>query len=117
MNDCDKVWLYPMSSCSIENCKKEYDIPKGSETNMSVNGCELSPYFDCYYKALLEEKLVPCDDSGRTDINPQSITNKLATGFGKVPCNISGCSKDNYLSLDPRLFDVPRAEYLRLDQP
>lgn len=117
MSNPDIVWLYPESSCPQQTCAKSYPIPPGPPTNMSVNGCNLSPYFDCYYRATLGEKITPQAYTERRDLNPQVVYNKLAPNFGKIPCTTQGCPSPNYISQDPRLFDVPRAEYLRLDQP
>jgi len=120
----DKIYLYPQTSCSLGYCKKEYPIPQPPfiKTNLAVENCEQSPYFDCYYRAELKQEQEPRqtpdgkDVSGYTKLNPQTYLNKLATDFNELPCATSkGCSNPNYISMDPRLFSAPRAEYLPLD--
>lgn len=140
----DIVYLYPKSSCPTENCRKKYPETQGYKSNLSVNGCKVSDYFDCYDKLevsssiqpktysnfnssnkeakinsnfnsniFTEEKINPYEIN---EINPQAYTEKIAQGFNKVGCK-TDCKDAPYISLDPRLFNSPRADYLPLDRP
>jgi hypothetical protein len=117
----DIVYLYPKSSCPCETCLPSYPIPKdGPKSNLSVRGCQPSPYFDCYNRVELKSELQPRDQQGIYDLNPQAYTNKLAEGFDAVKCPSGcpvapGCPQPVYLSRDPRQFDSPRADYIPLD--
>jgi len=115
----DVVYLYPKTLCSTAQCKGEYNIPKnGTPTNMSVENCSLSPYYDCYYKAELNTKIEPKPHQGWRELNPQVYLNKLAKDFDKVPCQVCPENKDpQYISRDPRLFSNSRADYTVLDRP
>lgn len=122
----DTIQLYPKSSCPCNSCKKEYKIPTNlPRSNLAINGCKVSPYFDCYYKVSLGENLqpVPKQPYTITELNPQAYTNKLTSGFGKVPCQgvdsagVVNCQDPNFISQDPRLFNSTRPDYLRLDRP
>lgn len=117
----DVVYLYPKSSCPYENCMPSYPIPKdGPKSNLSVRGCEPSPYFNCYNRVEIKNDIQPQDEKGIYDLNPQAYTNKLAEGFDAVKCPSGcpvsqGCPQPVYLSRDPRQFDAPRADYIPLD--
>lgn len=112
----DTIQLYPKTSCP--SCKKEYKIPNNlPKSNLSINGCEVSPYFDCYYSAALKNSIQPTDNVGIYELNPQAYKGKLSEGFGKVPCQTDSCPENTWLSLDPRLYNSPRADYLVLDRP
>lgn len=113
----DIVYLYPKSSCPIENCLGSYPAPKGPRTNLSTNGCDASPYFDCYNRLELKREIQPQEKQGMYELNPQAYTNKIAEGFDKVGCPIQGCPTPSYISMDPRQFDSPRADYITLDRP
>lgn len=122
----DTIQLYPKSSCPCNSCKKEYKIPTNlPRSNLAINGCKVSPYFDCYYKVSLGENLQPVPEQPYTitELNPQAYTDKLASGFGKVPCQgvdsagVVNCQDPNFISQDPRLFNSTRPDYLRLDRP
>lgn len=115
------VYLYPKSSCPCETCLPSYPIPKdGPKSNLSVRGCQPSPYFECYNRVEMKREIQPQDISGISDINPQAYTNKLAKGFDAVKCPSGcpvapSCPQPVYLSRDPRQFDAPRADYMPLD--
>lgn len=117
----DIIYLYPKSSCPIENCQKSYPIPQGPKSNISVPGCEPSSYFDCYNRVELKKEIQPRDKQGWYELNPQAYTNKMSAGFDRVDCAnncpISGCVQPPYISMDPRLYDAAWAEYLPLDRP
>lgn len=115
------VYLYPKSSCPSETCLDSYPVPKdGPKSNLSVRGCEQSPYFDCYNRVEMKTEIQPTDNFGIYDINPQAYTNKLAEGFDAVKCPDGrpvepSCPQPVYLSRDPRQFDSIRADYMPLN--
>lgn len=121
----DTVYLYPKSSSLLSECKKSYPIPKNFiKTNLGVENCEVSPYFDCYYKAELKTEIQPRGitpggppSKGWDELNPQAYTSKMSPDFQKVPCKKPGCNDPSYISMDPRLFSSTRADYLILDRP
>lgn len=116
----DSVYLYPKSSCPCETCLPSYPIPNGPKSNLSIRGCEPSPYFDCYDRVEMKREIQPRDVAGIHDVNPQAYTNKLAEGFDAIKCSsgnpiATGCPQPVYLSRDPRQYDSVRAEYIPLD--
>lgn len=126
----DIVYLYPKTSCSLGACKGSYSIPQGPPTNLSVADSQadspaalptqklISPYFDCYYKAELQQNIQPICDTGTRVLNPQVYTSKIAEGFDKVGCSVAkGCPQPTFISRDPRQFNAARAEYLPIDTP
>ena len=114
----DTVYLYPKSSCPLENCQKSYPIPAGPKTNLGVANCVSSPYFDCYNRVELKTELQPQDKQGWYELNPQAYTDKVAENFDRVACCVSqACPRPTYISMDPRQYDSARAEYLPLDRP
>lgn len=114
----DTVYLYPKTSCYLGECKKSYPVSQGPRTNLSVRGCQVSPYFDCYYSALLKTEVQPQDTQGWYDLNPQAYSDKMAQDFNRVACKVAPtCPQPSFISMDPRLFDSPRADYLALDRP
>jgi len=119
----DSVYLYPKTLCPTGQCGNSYPIPQGKsgspiQTNLSVENCKVSPYFDCYSKVLLKNQLQPQDTQGWYDLNPQAYTDKISPDFNRVACKTaSTCPQPSYISMDPRLYDSPRADYLPLDRP
>lgn len=117
----DIVYLYPKSSCPCETCLPQYPIPKdGVKSNLSVRGCEYSPYFECSDRVEIKKDIQPTDQTGITDINPQAYTNKLSEGFDAMKCPngcpiASTCPPVVYLSRDTRQFNAIRADYMALD--
>lgn len=114
----DIVYLYPKTSCPCESCDQKFKESTGGETNLSVPECEISPFYDCCSRLNLGESIQPREKKGWVAVNPQVYTDKVATGFNKVGCQVaSGCSDPSYISADPRLFSGTRADYLALDRP
>ena len=115
----DRINLYPKTSCPCEESSKEYKIPSdGPKSNLSIRGHKPSPYFDYYDRAELKRQQQPTAKTGRYELNPQSITNKLAPDFGMIPCQTaSTCPNPSWISWDPRLFSATRVNYLPLDAP
>lgn len=114
----DNIMLYSKTSCPCENCERQYAIPTGNKTNLSVSGCTVSPYFDCYSKVEIKSQIEPTNKKNLYALNPQAYNNKLAEGFDKVACKTAPtCPEPSYISLDPRLYDSARATYLPLDRP
>lgn len=114
----DRIYLYPPTSCSLADCKKEYPVNKGVKTNLGIENCELSPYFDCYYRAEIKKNIEPCKTTGWRELNPSAYNDKMSPDFNKTTCApTKGCNDPSYISLDPRLFSSTRADYLPLDRP
>jgi hypothetical protein len=115
----DIVYLYPKTSCPIEECKKSYPIPVNYiETNLGVENGVVSPYFDCYNRVEISSDINPQKQIGIYEINPQCYEDKISPDFGKVPWKTPPCCPDvNYLSNDPRLLSTTRSDYLTLDRP
>jgi hypothetical protein len=111
----DTLNLYPKTSCP--DCRKEYVIPSGFPSNISVPGCEPSPYFECYERVILGEKLQPSDKEGWAEYNPNLYNSKMDKTFGKIPKSSGVCPGDSYTSSDPRQFDTLHAQWLPLDRP
>lgn len=114
----DKVNLYPKSSCP--ECKKEYPATQGIKSNLAVQGCSPSPYFDCYDRVSLQDSIQPNPNTGLILMNNYYNT-KLAPFFDAIDPKCRSCNQPstepNWISLDPRLYDATRAEYLPLDRP
>lgn len=111
----DKIQLYPKTSC-YSYCEKETPVnQKAPQSNLSYRGCSQPVFFNCYDRALLSEKIQPVEKSGYIELNDSVYTQKLAQGYGKVPCQIDG--NQTWVSLDPRLYDPTRNVYLYLDKP
>jgi len=115
----DTINIYPKTSCPCETMDKSYEIPKdGPKSNLSIRGDRLSGYFDYYDRVELNKEIQPSDKVGLYELNPQSYTNKIVPGFGMVPCQTDKtCPNPSWMSWDPRLFSVTRANYLPLDRP
>jgi hypothetical protein len=118
----DILYLYPKTSSPLGDCKREYDIPRGNQTNLSVEGCQISPYFDCWYEAELKRDVQPRppvpDNKNWYELNPQAYTDKMSPDFVSVNEKVSqGCPIPTVISPDPRLYDSVRATYLPLDRP
>lgn len=121
----DIVHLYPKTSCPCGSCKGKYEAPTGIETNLSVRGCEVSPYYNCYNTVEFRRKVFPQNKKGITELNPQLYTDKADRTFNKIACKAdtnslypAACDgKTTYSSPDPRTYDAVRAQYLRFDSP
>lgn len=114
----DNIHLYPKTSCDCGDCKKQYTISKGIETNLSVRDCKVSKYFDCYNTVEYGTKLFPKNKNGIYEINPQVYNEKLDPSFHKLICNNNQtCPSETYVSADPRQFNSIRATTMRLDRP
>lgn len=134
---------YPKSSCDCFSCSKNIynvNVNNGIPTNLGVTNCYISKYFDCYNKVPFKQAIEPTDKCGFDIINPQLMLENYATDFQKVNCNKeeekklcnTGCCYSNkkecnnncnpncntvFISTDPRLIDVPRAQITPLDAP
>jgi hypothetical protein len=112
----DTITLYPKTLCDID-CKNTYKISDTNrKTNLAVNTCNPNDFFNCYSKIELKKDIQPQDKYGIYDLNPQLYQNNLAPGFDKIGCRTE-CPNETYISNDPRLLDVLRAQYLPLDRP
>jgi hypothetical protein len=114
----DIVYLYPKTSCLCGSCESKYTAPKGAETNLSVRGGKISPFFNCYDAVEINNSIQPSNKSGWHDLNPQAYTSKISPGFDRVACQTaSSCPTSSYISMDPRLYSTTRMDYLPLDRP
>jgi hypothetical protein len=114
----DVVYLYPKSSCPCASCDTQYPVPVGGKTNLSVEACKVSPYFNCYNTVELKREIQPGNKEGWYDLNPQVYTSKVACGFNPVGCKTAPtCPTPSWISQDPRLYSETRADYLTLDRP
>lgn len=116
----DIINLYPKTSCPCEYCLSEYPIPsEGPKSNLSVRGCEISPYFECYDRVELQNNIQPVEKTGESILNPQAYTNKVDPSFKSVKCGcpISSCPDTVYISANPKQYSAVRAEYLPLGLP
>lgn len=118
MSNLDTLNLYPTSSCNTFNCRNSYPInTDGNKSNISVRGCTIPEYFDCYEKVVIDEDIEPKDNVGYSDINPGAYMNKLAEGFYQAPVSMNPCNKSTgVFSYDPRQFDTKRAQWQILDR-
>jgi hypothetical protein len=119
MSNADTLNLYPKTSCMTENCNKEYPINQtGHKSNLSVRGCQIPQYFNCYNTVEIGQDIEPTQNSGYADLNPQAYTSKIAEGFYRAPQSANPCNNDSgVFSYDPRQFDTKRAQWLILDRP
>lgn len=114
----DKIQMYPKTSCMLGECKNSYPISSGYKSSLAVEGCQVSPYFDCYGTVKLGEKQTPVESNHITELNREVYTSKLDPSFRGVQCKngkIACCPKVTYISNDPRQYDTLRAQYLPLD--
>lgn len=116
------VYLYPTTSCPCAECPSQKTFPITNKdsppTNLSVRGCSIPPYFDCYSNVEISRSVQPREETSIIhELNPQAYTNKLAAGFAKYPFQDSGCKEVTWLSPDPRLVSTTRPGYYPLDRP
>jgi hypothetical protein len=117
-SNTDRVYLYPKTSCPCIDCSKSFDIPKGPQTNLSVEGCKVSPYFDCHSRVEFGRSVQPREKKGYKEINPQVYLDKQAPYFNPVKCDKNGsCPDITYASWDPRLWSGAHQTYITLDRP
>ena len=111
----DTIQLYPKSSCDVNFCKSEYKPTNGFKSNLSVNGCSISPYFDCYNRLELNNSKQPVPEEETVYmLNKNVYVNKYSRDFDKVPCKIAEC-KESYISMDPRLYSTTLSNYIPLE--
>jgi len=114
--------LYPKTSCACWECKQQYPIQKkGVKSNLSVRGCQVPKYFDCYDRVELNTSQQPVQNSVKPKnwktLNPQAYMEKIAEGFYNAPDKTAGCRNKGFLSNDPRQFDTLRDQKIPLDRP
>lgn len=106
------IWNYPKSSCTCWNCEKSiYPNNMGKPSNISMrNCCVNSDYFNCHNTMPFGQNIEPKNNKNKTNMNPQSLTNKYATDFSITSCTLpkyqGSCPKEQYTSLDPRLVSA-----------
>lgn len=113
----DIVYLYPKTSCPCENCQREFQKPTGNKTNLSVKGCKISPFFDCYNRAELGGSIQPRQREGITYLNPQVQADNESPYFQKVECVDNKMCPVVYASGDPRLRLAGAEQRINLDRP
>lgn len=113
------VYDYPKSSCNCYNCNTNiYVTQEGGPSNLSVEGCHIEKFYDCYDKIQIRKDIEPNpSNKGYELLNPRVYTDNFAPEFQKITCEgIKGC-KEVYASPDPGLIDVPRGMVVPLDRP
>jgi len=112
----DRLNLYPTTSCPCEEIPKDMKLPEGARGSLSVRGCSVPEYFNYQDRLLLSQEIQPREDTGKYELNPQSIMNKLAPDFHQVACCTPGCPQPSWITWDPRLSSTTRGgDYLPLD--
>ena len=131
------IYDYPKSSCTCYKCDKNtFKKSEGVATNMSVHGCEFSPYYDCFSRRVFNEEKIPNTDNQlrafsvekipkidkqQVILNPSAITNnKFAQNFRAIDvkdCPKSACKGVTYFNSDPRLVNAAGPSWLQLDRP
>ena len=120
-----KVYNYPKSLSNCYNCNaKDHLVRKGTLSNMSVDDCDYSDYFECYdnLKLNTSRDIQPTLQKGSIVYNPQAIIDKLAPDFQGIEtseCSLGGgCNTTQYWSNDPRLRSTAHnGQMLTLDRP
>jgi hypothetical protein len=132
------IYKYPQSSCDCFDCKKnlsnvEISTDQNhqnftySTSNLSVKSCgpftsqyssdPLRNRFKCYNYEVSQEKTLPMEKSGFTNLNP-NMGLSFSPDFTSVDCaSDSFCPGTTYVSKDPRLMDPRRAMQMQLDRP
>ena len=118
----NKICNYPKSSCACYRCTEDsYRIPKGVPTNMSVQGCIFSDYYDCFRTRVFKNQIEPQIKHGIDYINPSVMSSdKMDPTFQTInskDCPTSSCPGTSYLNSDPRLFNAAAGTWLQLDRP
>lgn len=119
-----RIYSYPKSSCNCYSCtNKEYKFPKGKPTNMSVESCAFSKYYNCYNTRNINETQQPSPERpiSYSLQNPKAWQNKYSSDFSTINCcdNPScdgNCPKKRFVSWDPRLWSASHTQYLTLDR-
>lgn len=128
-----QVHQYPKSSCPCENCPTfscegvvpPFFVERESEgavpTSLGLANCYKSPGFNCWDKKLYDSDEQP---KLETKLNNVKVLNKFgltfSPGFKEVKCDNPidcDCKGVTYISHDPRLLDVPRNIWTKLDRP
>ena len=113
---------YPKSSCDCYRCnEKNFTIPEGVPTNMSVAGCSVPDYYGCYSTRVFKVQQEPVARTGTFTLNPGVLSkDKFDPNFNAIDsktCPRSSCSGTTYLSSDPRLFNAASGDWMQLDRP
>ena len=117
----DRVYNYPKSSCDCYECtNKKYKFGDGLPSNLSVPGCKVPDYFQCYDREYISEKMEPVHKEGIEFINPQAYTEAYSDHFGVVDCKkheCDTCTEPQFASWDPRTWSATHNQYLTFDRP
>jgi hypothetical protein len=118
----DVIYNYPKSSCACYECDKDkFVAPTGVPTNMSVRGCNFSPYYDCHNRRQFKLQQEPQNQQGLIVLNKGVVANdKFASGYRKIDsknCPYTSCNGVTYLNSDPRLYNAAAADWIQLDSP
>lgn len=112
---------YPMSSCNCYNCtKKIYEKSQEFKpTNMSVENCEFSKYYDCDDIKLFKSQIEPDDLNKYYTLNPKAISQLYDKSYEKIKASDTlSYPNDVYLTNDPRLVSAAHSgQILVLDRP
>jgi hypothetical protein len=102
---------YPKSSCS----QNTFELPQGVQTNMSVRGCNFSPYYNRLQFNLQQE---PTNKRGMIILNPEVVSkSKFDPNFKQIDSKLSMCNDITYINSDPRLYNAASADRIQLDRP
>jgi hypothetical protein len=117
------IYNYPKSSCECYECDKDkFQFPEGVPTNMSVKGCNFSPYYNCYDEKAFKLQQEPNNTHGKVVLNkgvvgPEKF-NKLFYQIDPNKCSGSRCNTVTYVNSDARLLNAANgSERLQLNRP
>ena len=115
----DIMYNYPKSSCDCYKCESDtYENPSHNVHNNANLNCLTPDFYNCYNSKTVSTKTEPTNCGQSTQmVNPTVLRNKFDKYFGKCKKNTGNCSKETYLSSDPRLYNAAAATWLQLDRP
>lgn len=126
-SDYDRVYMYPKSSCNCYDCKSEpphFPPKKGVPTNLSVRDCDVSNYYDCYDRRVIDTRKQPEQKSGKYQwINPEAYSKSYSKSFAMaVDCrhpqdHCDKCPEPQFGTWDPRTWSATHNQYLTFDRP
>jgi hypothetical protein len=112
---------YPISSCNCYNCTtKNYGTSQEFKpTNMSVENCDFSTYYDCDNIKLFKSQIEPDDLSEYYPLNPEAISQLYDKSYEKIKASDTlSYPNDVYITNDPRLVSGAHdGQILALDRP
>ena len=119
----DVIYNYPKSSCGCYDCDEDkFEFNEGVPTNMSVRGCEYSPYYNCYDEKKIKFQKEPKNTPGKLVLNKGIVSpekfNKEFYRIDPTKCYGSRCNTITYVNSDTRLMNAANGpERLQLNRP